>query len=432
MMKRIVLSAMAVLVVVGMVFAVWGYASAAEPITLTFWTFQQFHVKLMEAGAEAWNKLHPDQQVVIKSEVYPYEDMHTKLLVALQSGVGAPDFADIEITKFPNYLKGTNIQLVPLNDIVDPVKDKFVQARLEIYAKDGKYYGAPTHVGATVMYYNKEILDQAGVDPDKIATWDDYIAAGKQVVEKTGKPMTTVEVTDQWTQWPLISQKGSDFLDKDKKISMDDEINISVLQFQYDMVYKHKIAIIAPGGMHHVEEYWGFMNKGGAASIFMPMWYMGRFVDYMPDLKGKMIIRPLPRWEPNGFRSAGMGGTGTAITNQTKDIALAKGVLTEAKLTQDANIRIWNLLGFDPPRWDVWPMLKDQPDNQFTNYFGKGIFDVLMQVKDEIRPVNIGELTPVVNGEYRTTVAFRVLEQKEDPAKVLKEVAADLRARYAK
>jgi len=55
-----------------------------------------------------------------------------------------------------------------------------------------------------------------------------------------------------------------------------------------------------------------------------------------------------------------------------------------------------------------------------------------MQVKDEIRPVNIGELTPVVNGEYRTTVAFRVLQQKEDPAKVLKEVAAALRARYAK
>jgi arabinosaccharide transport system substrate-binding protein len=279
------------------------------------------------------------------------------------------------------------------------------------------------------MYYNTEILKAAGVDPDKIATWDDYIAAGKTVMEKTGKPMTTVEVTDQWTQWPLISQKGSDFLDKDKKISMDDAINISVLQFQYDMVYKDKIAIIAPGGFHHTEEYWGFMNKGGAASIFMPMWYMGRFVDYMPDLKGKIIIRPLPRWEPNGFRSAGMGGTGTAITNQTKDIALAKGVLTEAKLTQDANIRIWNILGFDPPRWDVWPMLKDQPANNFTNYFGTNIFDVLMQVKDEIRPVNIGELTPVVNGEYRTTVAFRVLQQQEDPAKVLKEVAAELRAR---
>ena len=232
---------MAVLVVVGMVFAVWGYASAAEPTTFTFWTFQQFHVKLFEEGAAAWNKEHPDKPIKIQAEVYPYEDMHTKLLVALQSGVGAPDFADIEITKFPNYLKGSNIQLVPLNDIIEPQIDKFIKARFDIYSKDGKYYGADYHVGATVMYYNTEILKAADVDPDKIATWDDYIAAGKQVVEKTGKPMTTVEVTDQWTQWPLISQKGSDFLDKDKKISMDDEINISVLQFQYAMVYKQVV-----------------------------------------------------------------------------------------------------------------------------------------------------------------------------------------------
>jgi len=400
---------------------------AAEPTELTFWTFQQFHVKLLEAGAEAWNEAHPDQQVVIKAEVYPYEDMHTKLLVALQSGVGAPDFADIEISKFPNYLKG-QIQLVPLNDLIEPIKENFIQARLDIYSKDGNYYGSPYHVGATVMYYNKGILDAAGVNPDDIETWDDYMAAGKQVLEKTGKPMTTVEVSDQWTQWPLISEKGSDFLGPDCSVTLDDEVNVSVMQFQKDML-DSGVAIVAPGGMHHAEEYWGFMNQGGAASIFMPMWYMGRFVDYMPDLKGKIIIRPMPRWEEGGFRSAGMGGTGTAITNQTKDVELAKGVLAEAKLTQGANIRIWNLLGFDPPRWDVWPMLKDEPANAFTDYFGSNIFDILMEVKDEIRPVNICELTPAVTDAYRSTAAFRVLEQGEDPAAVLKELADDLRAR---
>jgi arabinosaccharide transport system substrate-binding protein len=353
--------------------------------------------------------------------------MHTKLLVALQSGVGAPDFCDVEISKFPNYLKG-KIQLVPLNDIIEPEKDNFVQARLDIYAKDGNYYGTPYHVGATVMYYNKEILDAAGVNPDDIEMWDDYVAAGKQVVEKTGKPMTTVEVSDQWTQWPLISEKGSDFLGPDCSVTLDDEVNVSVMQFQKDML-ESGVAVVAPGGYHHSEEYWGWMNQGGAASVPMPMWYMGRFVDYMPDLKGKIIIRPLPRWEEGGFRSAGMGGTGTTITNQTKDIELAKGVMVQAKLTQEANIRIWNLLGFDPPRWDVWPMLKDEPDNDFTDYFGKNIFDVLMEVKDEIRPVNICELTPAVTDAYRSTAAFRVLEQGEDPADVLKELADDLRAR---
>ncbi|MDY0095311.1 MAG: extracellular solute-binding protein [Candidatus Vecturithrix sp.] len=400
--------------------------SAAAPTELSFWTFQQFHVKLIEAGAEAWNEKHPDQPVVIKADVLPYEDMHTKLLVAFQSGVGAPDISDIEIGKFPNYLRG-EIQLAPLNDIIEPVKDNFVQARLDIYAKDGSYYGAPYHVGATVMYYNTEILDQAGVNSDNIKTWADFAEAGKVVLEKTGKPMTTFELSEHWSQWQLVSQKGSDFLDKDGKVIVDDEINVSVLQFQADMV-KAGTAVVPPGGYHHSEEYWGFMNQGGAASVVMPMWYMGRFVEYMPDLKGKIIIRPLPRWEEDGFRSAGMGGTGTVVTNQSKNIELAKGVLAEAKLTQEANIRIWNLLGFDPPRWDVWPMLKDQPDNQFTDYFGKGIFDILTEVKDEIRPVNIDAMTPATISAYQTTAGYAVFEEGRDPAEVLKEIAEELRA----
>ena len=48
---------------------------------------------------------------------------------------------------------------------------------------------------------------------DKIATWDDYVKAGQQVVARTGKPMTTLEITDQWSFWPLIAQQKSDYFD---------------------------------------------------------------------------------------------------------------------------------------------------------------------------------------------------------------------------
>jgi ABC-type glycerol-3-phosphate transport system substrate-binding protein len=98
--------------------------------------------------AKLWNEQNPDRQIKFVGEVLPYEDMHTKLLVSLQAGTGAPDIVDIEIAKYPNFLKG-NIQLAPLNDVIDPVRDKFVTARLDIYSKDGKNYGLPFHVGAS-------------------------------------------------------------------------------------------------------------------------------------------------------------------------------------------------------------------------------------------------------------------------------------------
>ncbi|GJM72053.1 hypothetical protein HMSSN036_42690 [Paenibacillus macerans] len=75
-------------------------------------------------------------------------------------------------------------QLESLNDVVEPYKDTVVQSQLDLYSKDGTVYGLSTHVGATVAFYNTEILNEAGVDYKSIVTWDDFKKAGMQVHEK--------------------------------------------------------------------------------------------------------------------------------------------------------------------------------------------------------------------------------------------------------
>ena len=388
---------------------------------LELWTFNELHGKYFEYMADLWNKANPDEQINLKASTYPYEDAHNKLLVALQSGKGAPDIADIEVGKFANYLKGEP-QLVELNDIVDPEREFIVPSRLDIYSKDGKNYGLPFHVGASVIYYNKEIMDKAGVNPDDIKTWDDYKAAGKVVLEKTGIPMTTLDVQDPWSFWQQVAQlEGKDdLLTEDKKVNLTDAKVVKVLEYQQELI-KEKIAIPAPGNEHHAEEYYGFMNEGGAASVWMPMWYMGRFVDYMPDLKGKIVIKPMPAWEEGTPRSAGMGGTGTVVTNQSKSPDLAKKFIAFAKLSKEGNIQIWKQLGFDPPRTDVWDAPELKESNKFTEYFGDNIFDTLVEVKDEIEGVNIGEKTPEVMDAIKTTILFQSLVDMKDPKKALKE-----------
>ena len=49
-----------------------------------------------------------------------------------------------------------------LTDAIAPYKDNVVESRLDIYGKDGKYYGFPTHVGTTVAFYNDDLLKEAG------------------------------------------------------------------------------------------------------------------------------------------------------------------------------------------------------------------------------------------------------------------------------
>ncbi|MGO4109461.1 ABC transporter substrate-binding protein [Paenibacillus sp. YAF4_2] len=399
--------------------------SSGKATKVVFWTFNELHQKFFESMADKWNEANPDEKIKLVATTFPYDDNHNKLQVALQSGKGAPDMADIEISKIGNFLKGEP-QLVPLNDIVEPNKDNLVMSRLDNYAKDGQYYGIDYHVGAQVIYYNKEILDQAGVDADKIITWDDFEAAGKQVLEKTGKPMTTVETTDQWSYWPLVVEHGSDFLDKDGNVTLNDQVNVDVLTFLQKLV-KEKVAVVAPGGFHHSEEYYGFMNGGGAASVWMPMWYMGRFTDYMADLKGKMIIKPLPVFKQGEMRSSGMGGTGTVITNQSKNQELVKKFLEFAKVSKEGTIEIWKQLGFDPIRTDAWTDPAMNESNKYTDYFGKDIFTFLSSLKDEIAPTNIKEKTPAVSDVLKTKTMFQALNDLKDPKQVLDDSAASIK-----
>ncbi len=427
-MKRFLLLMVLITCMIGMVFAAGSKEQTAAPkegTELTFWTFQDLHMDFYKTMAKLWNEQNPDRKIIFKPEVLPFQDMHTKLLVSLQAGTGAPDMVDIEIGKFPNFMKG-DIQLASLNDVIDPVRDKFITARLDIYSKDGQNYGLPFHVGASVIFYNVEILKAAGVDPYAIKTWDDFLQMGKIVKAKTGKPMATVEVNGQWSFWPMIAQQGSDFVDADGNVILDNATNVKTLQYLKDLL-NSGAAIAAPGGNHHAEEYYGFMNDGGAAAMWMPMWYMNRFTDYMPDLSKKILILPMPRWTADGKRSAGMGGTGTAVTKQAKDIQLAKDFLMFAKGSEEGNLRIWEDLGFDPPRWDVWDNPRMNAPNKFTNYYvNDDIFGMLLGIKDEINSVNVKDRLPAVIDRVSSSVMIQALQQQnKSPAEALKE-GADL------
>ncbi|SDM89463.1 ABC transporter substrate-binding protein [Sediminibacillus halophilus] len=414
-----------------------GEANASETVgediegatELTFWTYQEQHMKIFKSAAERWNEEYPDRPIKLVAETYPYDQHHNNLLMAMQSGSGGPDIADIEVGRFSNFLQG-DIQLEPMNEYMEPLKDVLIPSRIDMYSKDGNYYGVPTHLGATVVYYNQEIMDEAGVDIDSIKTWDDYVEAGKQVVEKTGVPMTTVETDEHWSYWPLVSQSGSDFFDENGELILSNEKNVKTLQFLQDMVYESEIAVTAPGGFHHSEEYYGFMNDGGAASLMMPMWYMGRFIDYMPDLKGKMVMKPMPLWEGSDAKTAGMGGTGTVVTKTSDNVDLAKEFLAYAKLSEEGSIALWKQLGFTPVRTDVWDSPELQEDNEYFDYFGDYIWDMVSEMSAEVSGIKLTPYTADVITELQSNVMHSVIREKsQTPKEALKQAEESIRGK---
>lgn len=395
---------------------------AGESATeLSYWTFVELHGQHFEKMLGKWNTENPDRQIKLNVTVMPYDDMHNKLSIAVQSGTGAPDIADIELGKFPDFLAGTP-QLEPLNDVIDPYRDTIVKSRIDLYSKEDVNYGIPTHVGASVAFYNTEILEEAGVNYQDIVTWEDFKQAGIQVYEKTGKYMGTADTSAAWQASMLLAQQGADLTDDSGNPIVNSEPMVKAMTLLKDLQDSHVIATIA-GGQPDTEEAYGEFNAGNYATAFMPLWQMSRYTNYMSDLSGKIAIAPIPVIEEGMPRSVGGGGTGTVVTKTAKDVQLAKDFLAFAKLSLDANKEIWNTLGFDPVNMDVWDMkdVTHNAENQFVKYFVNNPFDVLNEIRDEIRLIKSTSASPTINNVLCTTTFNEIFEDGKDITEALND-----------
>lgn len=402
-------------------------SGAGESATeLSYWTFVELHGQHFEKMLSKWNEANPDRQIKLNVTVMPYDDMHNKLSIAVQTGVGAPDMADIELGKFPDFLKGTP-QLEPLNDVIDPYRDTIVQSRIDLYSKEGQNYGVPTHVGASIAFYNTEILEEAGVNYKDIVTWEDFKQAGIKVYEKTGKYMGTADTSAVWQESQLLAQQGADFTDENGNPTVNSPEMIKALTVLKDLQDNNVIATIA-GGQPDTEEAYGEYNAGNYVTAFMPLWQMSRYTNYMADLSGKIAIAPIPVIEKGMPSSVGGGGTGTVVTKTAKDVQLAKDFLAFAKLSLDANIEIWNTLGFDPVNMDVWNMkeVTHNPDNAFVKYFVNNPFDVLNEIKDEIKLVKSTSASPTINNVFCTVTLNEIFEDGKDITEALNDAQAQI------
>ena len=403
--------------------------AGADATELQLWTFVELHGKFYETMAAKWNEQNPDKQVKIAVNVMPYDDMHNKLQLALNAGQGVPDIVDIEVSKFPNFTAG-NPALMDLTAVAAPYASSIVKARMDLYAKGGKQYGLPTHVGTTLAFYNTEQLENAGIDYTTIKTWDDFKAAGVKYYEATGQVFGTADTSASWQEGLLLGQLGSDYLTADGTVQVNSDKMVQALSLLKDLQDANVLRTIA-GGQPDTEEAYGELNSGNYAVTVMPEWFMSRYTAYMPDLKGKIAIAPAPVVANAVVKTVGGGGTGTAIPSAGTHTDLASQYLAYAKLSKDGAIEIWNSLGFDPANMDLWTdtTITHDPNNEFNQYFQNNVFDVLNQVKDGIGylPSATFQAMPNVNNAMTTTVLNEIFENGSDIQTTLDQAEADLK-----
>ena len=392
---------------------------------LEMWTFVELHGQHYGNMVEKWNEENPDRKIEITCTTYPYGDMHTKLLTSLEAGTGAPDICDVEIGQFPNVVKGLDTWLVPLDDYAAPYMATMVPARMEVYAgSDGHYYGAPYHVGATVMYYNVVAMAEAmGISEDEVTakidsvvTWDDYAALGQEYVDAVateGKYWTSVDTGGVDWQWIAMAEYGEDWTGGfDGKANVELDSVKKMLTMEQNWV-NSGLAEVSPDG--HVDLEAGFQNILDHNIVSFPkaMWYMSRFTNYMPEEKGNWYIAKCPVFEAGQPCSVGVGGTGTVVTQQSADKELAAEFLCWAKMSDEGEQLIWDNLGFDVCNTAMWtePSFATNMDNQYNAYFRNLPYEVLESIgMDNIGKIYSVAISPTINEQMCNVTLNDILE----------------------
>ena len=365
---------------------------------------------------ELWNKEHPDKQIRITFTTYPYGDMHNKLMMSNQAGTGAPDICDVEIGAFPGQILG-QVQFVEMNKYIEPYKNNVVKSRLDIYGKDGKYYGIPFHVGATVMYYNDELLSKYGIDYKTIKTWDDFEQAGLKLKEASNGSVMMTGCDTGGTDWLWLSMAENRQDWTDASGHADIRINgVSDMIKMQQRWIQEGIASPTPGGQIDTEAGFATVGDQKIAAFPKALWYMSRFLNYMPEQTGKWAIAACPVYKVGQPRSVGIGGTGTVVSLQSKHQELAAEFVVFAKLSLEGEKRIWEVLGFDPVNTSLWQdkSITHDPNNKYVAFFRTNPFDVLNEVKDEIMGIKAVPISATINEQINLNVLNNCFEQGAD------------------
>lgn len=150
--------------------------SASGQVTLTLAGWSLSTTPEFKTLADGFHAANPNVTVELKE--YDADNYDTQMIADLAAG-SAPDiYVQKNLKNFYTYSSGG--QLLDVSDVAERLGSTV--GGLDAYRVDGKTYAIPYRQDSWVLFYNKELFDQAKVAyPDGSWTWDDYVTAAKNL-----------------------------------------------------------------------------------------------------------------------------------------------------------------------------------------------------------------------------------------------------------
>jgi len=265
--------------------------------------------KLIDTFAAGFEKENPSIKL---KPIYAgtYQETIVKMLTAHKSG-NPPTTAVLLSTDMFTLIDEDAI--VPIDDFVQTDDDKawlksFFPAFMLNSQTGGKTWGAPFQRSTVVLYWNKDLFKEAGLDPDKApATWAEQTALAQKLTKTDGSGGATqwgIQVPSSgfpyWLFQGFTTQAGAVLMNEEGNRTFYDKPEVvEALTYWVDLSRKHKVH---PPGI--VE--WGTTPKDFFEKKTAMMWTTtGNLTNVRANAKFPFGVAMLPEGKRRGSPTGG-------------------------------------------------------------------------------------------------------------------------------
>jgi multiple sugar transport system substrate-binding protein len=166
-----------------------GTATLAQPVQITYWQYDYAtRIEAMNRLIEQFEAENPDIDVVM--ETFPYDAYQQQVAASLPAGQG-PDVIQLFYGWLPAWQRAGYLEPLPGEYFDEATLDQEFVPMAQAAKLGGEYYGLPTAVRSLALFYNADMLRQAGHD-EPPATWSEFVEVAKSLTEKRGPRFTQV------------------------------------------------------------------------------------------------------------------------------------------------------------------------------------------------------------------------------------------------
>lgn len=208
----------------------------------------------MDKWAEQFNQ--QNEGINVRDEfLVSHTELMQKLNVVAASGGELPDVILVDMFYAPvaDGLVGGLVDLNPYIDQVPGMREDIYENLREFSNIDGRQISIHGYANNLVLYYNKALFTEAGLDPEQPPKdWTELVEYAQKLTKdgQWGFHMSAFHdsyyETISWMYETIAWQMGIDLWDDQFKATFNTPEGVEALQFMSDLINKYKVSTIAP------------------------------------------------------------------------------------------------------------------------------------------------------------------------------------------